>query len=593
MGLNWENTLTTDSGFIPNNPAANDAEQVSGSDAAIESNGGVSTGAESTGSEKSAENGAELSSAESPSAESTSTESSSAESTSASSLLTGLAPASNSGFNLSPELDVVQELKDEQTVAIVVEPDGQGKTITHAIREDGLGVDDEPIYGDEDYTSASQIDLITGIDILEEKIYKLSPKLLKILLKDQTKSYQGSNQNIFWATTDYSDLGKGYQYHDAIEHKQITGKHSQVIRPRILKEQSTQSHRSRDMAEVFTAAWICNEQINLIDEQWFGRPCVFNTPFTNRTEGHGWVRTDEITFPAGKTWQDYVKDVRLEMACGEAPYLVSRYDAATGQLIALEDRIGILDRKLRVVSENTTESKDWLHWATCAYQSVYGYEWHGDSLLLARESLLISFAEYYHAKFDQMPSVNKLCDIAEIIAWNLWQMDGLKGVIPDSCTTQQQTVLLGQVGSTGLFGLDFGEEGQETQTSACEGCAKNDMLLHNGIYCLIKDWFATDKPAEHDQNHQPQAVGLDPQASTVALDNQPVDIGAANGEAANNEADQAIVQSVAQAGGAGADTDASTAPDTPAVQSNASDATPQSISGQTVPVLRFVDAFPR
>ena len=44
---------------------------------------------------------------------------------------------------------------------------------------------------------------------------------------------------------------------------------------------------------------------------------------------------------------------RLEISCGEAPYLVSRYDTVMGETIPISQRIGLLDRKLRVVSENT------------------------------------------------------------------------------------------------------------------------------------------------------------------------------------------------------------------------------------------------
>ena len=46
-----------------------------------------------------------------------------------------------------------------------------------------------------------------------------------------------------------------------------------------------------------------------------------------------------------KTWIDYVNDKRLEVSCGEAPYIVSRYDTVTGIIIDPKDRIGILDRK--------------------------------------------------------------------------------------------------------------------------------------------------------------------------------------------------------------------------------------------------------
>lgn len=47
--------------------------------------------------------------------------------------------------------------------------------------------------------------------------------------------------------------------------------------------------------------------------------------------------------------------MRLEISCGEAPYLVSRYDSVTGKTIKIKNRIGLLDRKLRIVSENIEE----------------------------------------------------------------------------------------------------------------------------------------------------------------------------------------------------------------------------------------------
>ena len=87
---------------------------------------------------------------------------------------------------------------------------------------------------------------------------------------------------------------------------------------------------------------------------------------------------------------------RLEITCGEAPYLVSRYDTTTGGLIVPPiNRIGFLDRKLRVVNENTITEEEWLKWAERAIQSYYGYEYQGDNLLIARINVLLSFYEYF------------------------------------------------------------------------------------------------------------------------------------------------------------------------------------------------------
>ena len=87
----------------------------------------------------------------------------------------------------------------------------------------------------------------------------------------------------------------------------------------------------------------------MIDEAWFGRKNVFNI-----SKNKSWITNKElISFPAEKNWKNYVDARRLEISCGEAPYIVSRYDTVTGREIPIEERIGLLDRKLRVVNENT------------------------------------------------------------------------------------------------------------------------------------------------------------------------------------------------------------------------------------------------
>ena len=310
----------------------------------------------------------------------------------------------------------------------------------------------------------------TCIDIREDDLSAISPEVLATLLRDHT-----TGKNIFWATHDYEALGRAYDYHSEILPELITGEHGMVIRPRVLKSKENQTDRAKDMAEVFTPSWVCNAQNNLVDEAWFGRKTIFNI---EDSVSHIWKSvTDKILFPNGKTWKDYVRATRMEMTCGEAPYLVSRYDTTTGESIPLDQRIGLLDRKLRIVSENTESSGDWLDWAQTAYKNTYGFEWQGDNLLLAREALLWTFIEYYQAKFGKAPLVKSINYIAYIISWNLWQMDGLKGVVPDSCHTEVEMVDL------------FSGEGRE---KPCQGCLEGGYNHHNGKYCLIRDW-ANDK----------------------------------------------------------------------------------------------------
>lgn len=320
-------------------------------------------------------------------------------------------------------------------------------------------------------------DTVGIVDIMENDILATSPELLNTLLKDHTLSNDEKQVNIFWGTDNYAHLREGYQYNDPITIESITGENGTVIVPRAVKSREQQQQRSREMAEVFTPSWICNKQNNLIDNAWFGREGVFNTEVDNPDGTHTWfVNEAPVSFPEGKTWRDYVSENRMEITCGEAPYLVSRYDAVTGESIPLERRIGILDRKLRIVSENTTTSTEWLKAAQTAFQSTYGYEWQGDNLVLAREALLYSFIDYYRAKFGKEPLLKSLLYIAYIISWNIWQMDGLKGVIPNTCGERRTVV-------ADLFG-------ETEHISYCEGCRTGDIRKHNGTYALIKDWGA-------------------------------------------------------------------------------------------------------
>lgn len=317
------------------------------------------------------------------------------------------------------------------------------------------------------------------IDKLEDSVFQASSELLDILLIDQTRSNDGCLHNIFWATSDYESLGNGYEYDSPILPQLITGDKSNVIKPRFRKDSDSLVDRMQEMAEVFTPSWICNLQNNAVDERWFGRKDVFNRAYEDEHGVHHWEAiTDLIQFPEGKTWKDYVLATQLEISCGEAPYLISRYDAVTGELIPIEQRIGLLDRKLRIVGENTDTADDWFEWGKEAYKSTYAYEWQGDNLLIARKSMLLSFIEYYQHKFSEQPSLDRIKSVAHIISWNVWQMDGLKGVIPKSCGKQPEFTI------SDLFGCS--EDSYE-----CEGCKTNNIREHNGIYCMVKDWQAS------------------------------------------------------------------------------------------------------
>ncbi|OIP83307.1 MAG: restriction endonuclease subunit M [Porphyromonadaceae bacterium CG2_30_38_12] len=311
-------------------------------------------------------------------------------------------------------------------------------------------------------------------DIKENDIREQCPEVLETLLRDHT-----TQQNIFWATENYHYLGESYAFAAPILPELITGDKGNVIMPRVQKDKEMQQSRVRDMAEVFTPSWICNAQNNLIDGAWFGHENAFNTEITNPDGTHTWiVNREKVTFPEGKTWKHYNRDTRMEMTCGEAPYITSRYDTTTGEFIPIENRIGLLDRKLRVVSENADSTGEWLEATQTAYQNTYAFEWQGDSLLLAREAMLYTFIENYVQKFGNQPLLKSIQYIAYIISWNVWQMDGLKGVVPNSCGERKKI-------ERELFG-------EKEIITPCEGCKTDNIHKHNGVYCLIKDWNVKD-----------------------------------------------------------------------------------------------------
>lgn len=193
--------------------------------------------------------------------------------------------------------------------------------------------------------------MLTKDKIVDIRENSIDAEVLAILLSDRS-----TGSNILWCTDDYSSLGEGYEFYDPIEVSRISGKNDGVIKPRIEKDKAAQELRSREKAEVFTPSWVCNVQNNLVDDAWFG---ISRRRF-NTEKQEGWkTNYYPISFAEtkGKTWNDYVRATRMEVSCGEAPYLTTRYDAVTGKYIPVRCRVGLLDRKLRVILENVSNAE--------------------------------------------------------------------------------------------------------------------------------------------------------------------------------------------------------------------------------------------
>jgi hypothetical protein len=160
-------------------------------------------------------------------------------------------------------------------------------------------------------------------------------------------------------------------------------------------------NRTKTKAEVFTPPWVVKKQNDAIDIDY---------------------KADDL--------ETYIRRKWLEITCGEAPYMASRYDMGTGEPIPLDKRVGFVDRKLARINAEVSDKAEWQRLVELAFKASYGFEWNGDSLLLARENLLLTYSDYYIAKWGEQPIHGLLDNIAKIISYNVFQMDGLTCTIP-------------------------------------------------------------------------------------------------------------------------------------------------------------------
>ena len=273
------------------------------------------------------------------------------------------------------------------------------------------------------------------IDISEESLSKESADLLKILLKDRT-----TKKNIVWATHSYELLGKGFAPSDRITPSRVTGAYANLIQPRSEKSKYEQKDRTKIRAEVFTPTWLVKKQ-------------------------NGYVEAELESLDL----EDYIQLRWLEITCGEAPYMVTRYDTVTGEEIPLSERVGFVDRKLQRISREVSDEVAFYELIKEAYRVSYGYEYQGDSLLLARENLLATFEDYYLAKTGNQPRLEQKKEIATIISYNVFQMDGLKKSSPYSATQKQSQQL-------SLFSDEREVEQAEESKTQIKDWKKNKMI---------------------------------------------------------------------------------------------------------------------
>ncbi len=239
--------------------------------------------------------------------------------------------------------------------------------------------------------------------------------LLGKLLVDKT-----TKRHILWGTDAYEERGEGYGKGREMEVSLFLYDNLGVITARADKALEQQSSRTKQHGEVFTPRWVCDRMIDALDCDFFG---VETLPVD------AWHHIDTL-FAGKKSWKKYVDNKRLEITCGEAPYLAQRYDASTGEMIPVGERTGILDRKLHVVSFFAESEEIWIRWAMRAFEATYGYEYQGDNLLIARVNGMKTFQEHYEARWGKSPAGKVLAKLVNKLVWNFWQMDGLTLRLP-------------------------------------------------------------------------------------------------------------------------------------------------------------------
>jgi hypothetical protein len=173
------------------------------------------------------------------------------------------------------------------------------------------------------------------------------------------------------------------------------------IIPRYMKSFEDKKDRTKTKAEVFTPKTIVDRMNTSLDINYLGN------------------------------YEEYINRKVLEITCGEAPFLTTRYDASTGQQIPCGERVGLLDRKLQRIPDGVDKS-EWIALATRSLKATYGYEWQEDSIFLARKNLLLNTIEYHIDRFKELPDQDDIKEWATIISYNIFRMDGVTLCIPET-----------------------------------------------------------------------------------------------------------------------------------------------------------------
>ena len=102
-----------------------------------------------------------------------------------------------------------------------------------------------------------------------------------------------------------------------------------------------------------------------------------------------------------KALEIFIKKRVLEITCGEAPFLTTRYDPVTGE-------------------EYNVYEEGYVECATEALKAGYGYEMQYDSLFLARRNILMTTIEHFVDRFGREPDYEQVSKWATIVSYNFY-----------------------------------------------------------------------------------------------------------------------------------------------------------------------------
>lgn len=155
---------------------------------------------------------------------------------------------------------------------------------------------------------------------------------------------------------------------------------------------------------------ILNQQLNAIDSQLLIQNEDLLTNKASNTTNFPFVTQDIM---------EYITNTYFEPNCKPNSYLV------TNHTISLEQRIGVIDRKLRLIDREMrlvggiANKAEWFKYVIFAYQSIHGATTNLTFLIQLRLNLLNTFLEYYVNHFHCYPLDSNLYTIARIISTNI------------------------------------------------------------------------------------------------------------------------------------------------------------------------------